>query len=146
MHTLPFVVGVNPHIQSVLRLYEELYDRLLKWPTIETAADEEKTSTELFSLLLRSGRQVPSLLAQASTGIKRHLTAEQLQELLDNMLHTRISRRLLLEHHLSLHNNFCQKPVGVPRPTTVTTTKPIVHAFSSRSSFARATVGRRCST
>jgi hypothetical protein len=29
---------------------------------------------------------VPSLLAQASTGIKRHLTAEQLQELLDDML------------------------------------------------------------
>lgn len=104
LQLLPYIVVANPHIRKVYNAYLSAFGLLRGLPQISTM--EENTE---FALLLRRlvDEHAPMLDALA-TGLReckgKQLVGPQLQldAFLDNMLRSRISRRVIAEQHLHI--------------------------------------------
>lgn len=98
---LPYAVMTNPHMESVYAKYWSAFDRLRKFSRIRTHEDNDKFCALLRSLLQDHLTVIPSLtigIVESSD----HLSAVQLDDFMQRMLRSRISRRVLAEQHIAL--------------------------------------------
>ncbi|KAI8085103.1 branched-chain alpha-ketoacid dehydrogenase [Halteromyces radiatus] len=100
---LPFIVGVNPHMQQVYRLYWEAFDRLRSVPPIKTQQDNERFCELLYTSLQAHLVVIPQL-ALGIQECEQHMNREKRDKFMNSTLRSRISRRVLAEQHLILSN------------------------------------------
>lgn len=133
--SLPFIVGANPHIGRVARLYAESFEILASWRDVLEKGgegEEERFVDSLRELVERHRDNVPTLargksrraetLANVRSGTDQCLTSttshagflesaqymspKAISAFLDEAIHARIGIRLIAEQHLSLASTF----------------------------------------
>ncbi|KAG0211480.1 hypothetical protein BGX28_007841 [Mortierella sp. GBA30] len=102
---LPFIVGTNPHIELVYDLYWQAFEKLSKVPEIRTL-EENDAFCELVKGLLNDHLVVIPQLALGIMECSKHIPAQQIDQFMNKMLRSRISRRVLAEQHISLTANY----------------------------------------
>ncbi|KAH3675033.1 hypothetical protein WICMUC_002865 [Wickerhamomyces mucosus] len=112
LQTLPFNVINNYHLAKVYESYYDIFDRFRKIPAIKTLRDNEKFCITLQDVLTDVNLlNLPNLLMGAlECCILDALPQKELDGLVSSLLRARISRRLILEEHLSLTENFNVDP------------------------------------
>ncbi|RCH87662.1 hypothetical protein CU097_007034 [Rhizopus azygosporus] len=100
---LPFIVGTNPHIEYVYRLYWGAFETMRQFPPIQTESDND-AFCDLLRGLLEDGLLVLPKLARGLSESVAYYPPDQndLDLFLNRMLRSRISRRVLAEQHLAL--------------------------------------------
>lgn len=106
LQLLPFIVVANPHIQRVYHAYYHAFDTLRSTRPAASLRDNEA----LVALLRRLVDEHAPMLDALATGL-RELRSKpvvggqlRLDGFLENMLRSRISRRVLAEQHINLTN------------------------------------------
>ncbi|CAO3587531.1 unnamed protein product [Absidia cylindrospora] len=99
---LPFIVGVNPHMQHVYRLYWEAFDRLRAVPPIETLDQNQRFCEMLHTSLQAHLVVIPQLALGIQECDHQHINREKRDKFMNATLRSRISRRVLAEQHLIL--------------------------------------------
>ncbi|KAG0047843.1 hypothetical protein BGZ83_007200 [Gryganskiella cystojenkinii] len=102
---LPFIVGTNPHIELVYDLYWQAFERLAKIPEIRTL-EENDAFCEIVKDLLSEHLVVIPQLALGIMESAKHIENGTVDQFMNKMLRSRISRRVLAEQHISLTQNF----------------------------------------
>lgn len=100
-YSLPFIVGTNPYIQDVARLYASSFQRLCELPAIHSLEDNDVFTHELRELVHEHADLVPTL-ARGFMECKMYMDNERISRFLDAALHSRIGIRLIAEQHLAL--------------------------------------------
>eukprot|EP00916_Digyalum_oweni_P013715 GHVL01022503.1.p1 GENE.GHVL01022503.1~~GHVL01022503.1.p1 ORF type:complete len:362 (+),score=56.29 GHVL01022503.1:154-1239(+) len=111
---LPFIVVTNPHIHKVYKKYSSALIQSFSTKTIETKEQETELSNRLASLV--SGSQdIIRLMQKGISDLRASHPDIELNEFLDRLFLNRIGTRVLMEQHLSLHENFCNpdKSAGI---------------------------------
>ncbi|KAJ3063767.1 hypothetical protein HDU98_000447 [Podochytrium sp. JEL0797] len=119
---LPFIVGTNPHIQLIYQLYWQAFEAFRTFPEIKTI-DHNRRFCELIEAQLQTHLVViPQLamgMAEAST--PEHMSSEVADRFLNEMLRSRIGRRVLAEQHIALSDTYEQHLTSTD-PTQKSTT------------------------
>ncbi|CAO3574559.1 unnamed protein product [Mortierella alpina] len=102
---LPFIVGTNPHIELVYDLYWQAFEKLSKIPEIRTLEENDAFCEQVKSLLNDHLVVIPQL-ALGIMECSKHIPAQQVDQFMNKMLRSRISRRVLAEQHISLTANY----------------------------------------
>ncbi|KAF9184684.1 hypothetical protein BGZ51_003188 [Haplosporangium sp. Z 767] len=102
---LPFIVGTNPHIELVYDLYWQAFEKLSKVPEIKTL-EENDAFCDMIKALLNDHLVVIPQLALGIMECSKHIPPAQVDQFMNKMLRSRISRRVLAEQHISLTSNF----------------------------------------
>ncbi|KAF8928303.1 hypothetical protein BGZ52_003474 [Haplosporangium bisporale] len=102
---LPFIVGTNPHIELVYDLYWQAFEKLSKVPEIKTLEENDRFC-EMVKALLNDHLVVIPQLALGIMECSKHIPAQQVDQFMNKMLRSRISRRVLAEQHISLTSNY----------------------------------------
>ncbi|KAI9281801.1 branched-chain alpha-ketoacid dehydrogenase [Sporodiniella umbellata] len=101
---LPYILGTNPHIQCVYDLYWQAFDRIRQIPEINTWQDNEKLCQALLESLDAHQVVIPELAKGIHECEKTYqsVITDRLDRFMDATLRSRISRRVITEHHLVL--------------------------------------------
>ncbi|KAF9652219.1 alpha-ketoacid dehydrogenase kinase [Thelephora ganbajun] len=105
MQALPYVVVTKEGVAKVYELYWSAFEKLRKYPPIETLEDNTAFCVFLREILDEHGPVIPSLSLGLSLS-SQYLAPERLDSFMRRMLVSRISRRVLAEHHLALSSAF----------------------------------------
>ncbi|KAI9342852.1 branched-chain alpha-ketoacid dehydrogenase, partial [Obelidium mucronatum] len=106
---LPFIVGTNPHIQLIYSLYWQAFEAFRTFPEIKTLEQNRQFCDLIESQLQTHLVIIPQLamgMAEAST--PEHMTSEMADRFLNEMLRSRIGRRVLAEQHIALSDTYEQ--------------------------------------
>ncbi|KAI9245343.1 branched-chain alpha-ketoacid dehydrogenase [Phascolomyces articulosus] len=98
---LPFIVGTNPHIQSVYDIYWQAFDRLRKVPPIRTLEENDLFCNKLIESLESHMVAIPRLVLGISE-CEQHIDPDRIDRFMHATLRSRVSRRVLSEQHLAL--------------------------------------------
>ncbi|KAF7730148.1 hypothetical protein EC973_002756 [Apophysomyces ossiformis] len=100
---LPFLVGTNPHIEFVYRLYWGAFDKLRKQSTVKNLEDNN-AFCHLLRDLLDDGQLVVPRMALGVSECASFYDKDRhdLDRFVNRMFRSRISRRVLAEQHLAL--------------------------------------------
>jgi hypothetical protein len=102
---LPYILGTNPHIEGVYELYWQAFERIRKIPSIETREENEKFCEILQESLDAHLVVIPQLAKGINECEQQHnniMSMDRLDRFMNATLRSRISRRVLTEHHLVL--------------------------------------------
>eukprot|EP00667_Euglena_gracilis_P013074 EG_transcript_13463 len=104
---LPYIVCINPHITAVLRQFCAAFTVLQAVPPLRTL-EEEQQFTATLTALFRDTSDVIAVMAKGIKEIRQlpgslNINYTYLDSFIDNFLMQRISRRVIAEHHMSLH-------------------------------------------
>lgn len=100
---LPYILGTNPHIECVYDLYWQAFERIRKFPEIETRQQNEVFCDMLQESLDAHLVVIPQLAQGINECEQQHiLSMEKLDGFMNATLRSRISRRTITEHHLVL--------------------------------------------
>ncbi|PAV20924.1 alpha-ketoacid dehydrogenase kinase [Pyrrhoderma noxium] len=105
MQTLPYIVVTQEHVARVYELYWVAFDKFRSFPPITSMAENVKFCDVARGLLNEHAAIIPSLALGLSLS-SHHLSPEQLDAFTTRMLISRISRRVLAEHHIALTEDF----------------------------------------
>lgn len=105
MQALPYVVMTREGVSKVYELYWSAFEKLRKYPQIETLEDNAAFCAFLREILDEHGPVIPSLALGLSL-TSQFLAPERLDSFMRKMLVSRISRRVLAQHHLALSSAF----------------------------------------
>lgn len=100
---LPYILGTNPYIEGVYELYWQAFERIRKIPPIET-----RQENEVFCEILQESLDAHLVvIPQLAKGIveceqQQVMSMDKLDLFMNATLRSRISRRVLTEHHLVL--------------------------------------------
>lgn len=104
---LPYILGTNPHIEGVYDLYWQAFERIRKIPPIETRQENE-IFCDILQESLDAHLVIIPLLARGITECEQQhfqiMSMDKLDQFMNATLMSRISRRVLTEHHLVLSN------------------------------------------
>lgn len=98
---LPFIVGSNPFISKIARLYASSFETLVKFGQIQTQEDNERFTAVLEDLVSEHGQNIPTL-ARGFQEARKYMDARQISAFLDAAIHSRIAIRMIAEQHLAL--------------------------------------------
>ncbi|KAK3084269.1 hypothetical protein FSP39_010860 [Pinctada imbricata] len=102
--TLPFIVGCNSTILKIHEMYIRAFHILHEHPPVTDHESEEKY-TEALKSLLDDHQNVVTMLAEGFSECRRHIKDESMiKGFLDRMLKSRLGIRMLVEHHVALHD------------------------------------------
>lgn len=104
---LPYILGTNPHIQNVYDLYWQAFERIRKIPDITSLEDNEAFCKVLEESLDAHLVVIPQLAQGINECEQMHdsiMSMDRLDNFMNETLRSRISRRVLAEHHLVLSN------------------------------------------
>ncbi|KAI8579526.1 hypothetical protein K450DRAFT_174931 [Umbelopsis ramanniana AG] len=101
---LPFIVGTNPHIERIYRMYWEAFEKIRQYPAIKTLEDNEHFC-DLLNGLLDDGLFVIPELALGATECTGFIAPASFDRFMNTMLRSRISRRVIAEQHLAITAN-----------------------------------------
>ncbi|KAJ3307555.1 hypothetical protein HDU76_004567 [Blyttiomyces sp. JEL0837] len=102
---LPFIVGTNPHIALVYGLYWEAFEKFRSVPEIKTL-ESNREFCELIERMLNSHLIAIPQLAMGIAETASHMSAERADRFMNEMLRSRIGRRVLAEQHIALSAAF----------------------------------------
>lgn len=101
MQTLPYAALVNPHINHVYDLYYSAFETLRKVPEIKTLKDNDNFC-DIIREQLRDHLSVIPRLAMGVLEISESIPSDQCDKLVNSLLRSRISRRVIAEQHCAL--------------------------------------------
>ena len=101
---LPYIVVINPHIKRVYDAYYHAFVELIKEPPVDTVQRNRDFSAKVKLLIEQHTDMVDSLAAGLRECLQKPGMGEQLQldNFLDGMLRSRITRRVMAEQHIAL--------------------------------------------
>ncbi|KAF8314766.1 alpha-ketoacid dehydrogenase kinase N-terminal domain-containing protein [Clavulina sp. PMI_390] len=112
MQALPYVVVTQENVAQVYELYWDAFEKFRRFPPINNLEDNARFCDFLRDLLSLHSRVIPMLALGLSLSSK-HLNADDLDAFVRRMLISRISRRVLVEHHIALSASHQSKnPAG----------------------------------
>ncbi|TPX69955.1 hypothetical protein SpCBS45565_g02073 [Spizellomyces sp. 'palustris'] len=98
---LPFIVGTNPHIEHIYKLYWEAFETFRSIPQITTLEQNREFCDTVEHMLDTHLVAIPRLaMGVAESGV--HLAAREADRFMNEMLRSRIGRRVLAEQHITL--------------------------------------------
>ncbi|KAG8926549.1 hypothetical protein FRC00_002804 [Tulasnella sp. 408] len=101
MQALPYVVVRQEMVAKVYELYWDAFEKIRNYPPI-TNLDENKKFCEFIQGLLNQHSPVIPNLALGLSLTSSYLTPDDLDSFFRRMLVSRISRRVICEHHIAL--------------------------------------------
>ncbi|KZW04069.1 alpha-ketoacid dehydrogenase kinase [Exidia glandulosa HHB12029] len=104
MQSLPYVVVTNDEVAKVYELYWKAFDRFRTYPTITTLAENDAFCQFLHELLDEHLPVIPHLFLGLSLA-SPYMEPEVLDSFMRRMLVSRISRRVLAQHHIALSDS-----------------------------------------
>ncbi|XP_065197120.1 branched-chain alpha-ketoacid dehydrogenase kinase-like [Sycon ciliatum] len=102
--SLPYLVGLNPHVSSVHQLYVVSFRALTAVQPIVTES-EEVAYSKLLRVLLDNHEDVVTTLAHGFRECREILPMKVVKQFLDSFVTSRLGIRMLAEHHLALRKN-----------------------------------------
>lgn len=99
--SLPFIVGTNPHLERIYGLYWAAFEQLRKVPFINSLDENLEYCLLIKKLLMDHGVVIP-LLAMGLAESSRYMSTRSVDRFMNEMLRSRISRRVLAEQHIRL--------------------------------------------
>ncbi|KAI0169504.1 alpha-ketoacid dehydrogenase kinase [Hypoxylon sp. FL1284] len=105
MQRLPYVVVTNPHISDVYELYYSAFDSFRRIKEIKTAEDNDRLCNEISNMLHAHLTVIPKL-AMGILECSDLISAAELDQFMNTILRSRISRRVIAEQHLALTETF----------------------------------------
>ncbi|KAI9490002.1 kinase isozyme 4 [Zychaea mexicana] len=102
--TLPFIVGTNPYIKEIYKLYYESFESLEPYSHDRGAVpanDDIEYSEKLKDLVDRHADNIPTL-ARGFLECKLYMHSQDVAAFLDDMIHARIGIRLIAEQMIAL--------------------------------------------
>ncbi|KAJ7068300.1 branched-chain alpha-ketoacid dehydrogenase kinase [Mycena amicta] len=115
MQKLPFIVVTQEGVAKVYELYWSAFEKLRRYPPINTVEDNNEFCRFLSDILREHWAVIPSLSLGLSLA-SPHLSADVLDSFMRRMLISRISRRVLAEHHIALSNMHSGQTSAHPEP------------------------------
>ncbi|KAM3159762.1 Protein-serine/threonine kinase [Lachancea thermotolerans] len=108
LQMLPFDVVNNFHFCQVYESYYNIFERFRRYPAIKTIEDNEKFAEFLHTILSDfNSLNLPHLIMGAlECRILDLYPPEKMDEVISSLLRARISRRLIVEEHLSITSNY----------------------------------------
>ncbi|KAI9102475.1 hypothetical protein DFS34DRAFT_609306 [Phlyctochytrium arcticum] len=98
---LPFIVGTNPHIEHIYRLYWEAFETFRSIPHITNLEQNREFCDTVERMLDAHLVAIPRLaMGIAESGL--HLNPKEADRFMNEMLRSRIGRRVLAEQHITL--------------------------------------------
>ncbi|KAJ1553723.1 hypothetical protein HK405_007090, partial [Cladochytrium tenue] len=128
---LPFIVGTNPHVARVHDLYWDAFHRLRAVPHVQTLEDNRSFCTLLRALLYEHRIAVPELAAGVAEAVPLHLARDAADAFMNDMLRSRIGRRVLAEQHVAISATLDSLLLESGAPTNGTTAPDSDRPFSS---------------
>ncbi|KAG0265066.1 hypothetical protein BG011_005469 [Mortierella polycephala] len=99
---LPFIVGTNPFIKRVYKLYYDSFQTITASPNeIQNKEDLDRFADMLQGLVASHSDVVP-MLSQGFLECKKYMGKEDIKKFLDGMIRARIGIRLIAEQVISL--------------------------------------------
>ncbi|XXH00449.1 U3 snoRNP protein [Hypoxylon texense] len=105
MQRLPYVVVTNPHISDVYELYYTAFDSFRRIKEIKTTEDNDRLCKEISKMLHAHLTVIPKL-AMGILECSDLISAAELDQFMNTILRSRISRRVIAEQHLALTETF----------------------------------------
>lgn len=108
LQNLPFDVVNNFHFAQVYESYYDIFERFRKFPTIKTLEDNTRFAEFTRKILQDfNSLNLPHLVMGAlECSILDLYPTDKMDALLSELLRARISRRLIVEEHLSVTSNY----------------------------------------
>lgn len=117
LQTLPFGVVNNHHLAQIYESYYLLFNAFRKIPPVKSLDDNEKFCEIISSLLDEHYSNLSHLMMGAlEISILGVLPQTQLDQFMSSMLRSRISRRVIVEEHLSLSELYKSSPYSKRPP------------------------------
>lgn len=105
LQKLPYVVVTNPHISHVYELYYKAFEKLRRVREIKTVEDNDRYCT-VISETLREHLTVIPRLAMGVLECQNLMRPEDMDNFMNTLLRSRISRRVIAEQHIALTETF----------------------------------------
>ncbi|KAJ1869250.1 hypothetical protein LPJ55_005484 [Coemansia sp. RSA 990] len=102
---LPFIVNLNPYINSVYRLYYANFEESRQFPLVETLSDERA----FIGMLTRQSQLLRDIMPQIARGFyecRNYFCPAKSCQFLDQLIKMRIGLRLLTSQHIALFEQF----------------------------------------
>ncbi|EER33239.1 conserved hypothetical protein [Candida tropicalis MYA-3404] len=117
LQTLPFGVVNNFHLAQIYESYYHSFNAFRKIPKIHTIEDNNKFCEMMSSMLDDHIFNLSHLMMGAlEVAISNNLPEAELNQIIHKMLSSRISRRLIIEQHLSISQSYNKKPYDKKPP------------------------------
>eukprot|EP00911_Craspedida_sp_UC1_P000325 UC1_evm1s248 len=107
IHELPYIAGINPHVQEVHDIYMDAFQAIRRVPRIENLDQEAKFHHLLYEQLSFSKRLLRTL-AKAGKEMAPHMRKSEHHAFLDQFVGSRIGRRVLADQYSSLRARYYQ--------------------------------------
>jgi len=105
MQALPYIVVTQDEVAKVYDLYWIAFDKFRSFPPITTMAENLKFCKFVKGLLDEHASVIPALSLGFSLS-SPYMPSDKLDSFMSRMLVSRISRRVLAEHHIALTDDF----------------------------------------
>ncbi|KAF8558745.1 alpha-ketoacid dehydrogenase kinase [Imleria badia] len=115
LQTLPYVVVTQEGVARVYELYWSAFEKFRHFPKITNLSENETFCEFLENILDEHAPVIPSLSLGLSLA-SPHLPPDSLDSFMHRMLVSRISRRVLAEHHLALTKSLGTNSLEAPDP------------------------------
>ncbi|PLW32992.1 hypothetical protein PCANC_21961 [Puccinia coronata f. sp. avenae] len=116
--SLPYIVTSNPYLTETYEIYVEAFEKIRSYPEVGCRIDNQHWCQFLQSLLNQHKVVIPKLaIGVAESAI--HLTNSEIEQFMTRMLYSRISRRVLAEHHIALTRQFLDELSTQPATQSV---------------------------
>ncbi|PBL02587.1 alpha-ketoacid dehydrogenase kinase [Armillaria gallica] len=101
LQALPYIVVTQEGVAKVYELYWSAFEKFRRYPVVTSLAENEKFCQFVAQLLNEHATVIPNLYLGLSLS-SPYLAPDQLDSFMRRMLISRISRRVLAEHHIAL--------------------------------------------
>ncbi|KZT66020.1 alpha-ketoacid dehydrogenase kinase [Daedalea quercina L-15889] len=115
MQTLPYVVVNQEGVATVYEAYWTAFDKFRRYPEIKSLVENESFCNFVRGLLDEHKAVIPNLSLGLSLA-SPYLEPDRLDSFMHRMLVSRISRRVLAEHHIALSKYFSARQRGDRMP------------------------------
>lgn len=133
LQTLPFGIANNFHLGQIYESYYHLFNAFRKIPPINTLEDNDRFCETLSSLLDSHIFNLSHLMMGAlEVSILTNFPQEDLDKFMSTMVRSRISRRLIVEEHLSMTENYRSLPNSNKAPDYI---GELFHTCNARDNF-----------
>ncbi|KAK9240117.1 branched-chain alpha-ketoacid dehydrogenase [Lipomyces kononenkoae] len=109
MQSLPYSIVQNNHISNVYELYYHSFNTIRRFPVIKTIEDNSRFCDLLRELLAQHTAVIPQLV-MGVIECADLVDSKRMDNFMDSMLRSRISRRVLTEQHIALTEEFLKDP------------------------------------
>ncbi|KAJ2857805.1 hypothetical protein J3B02_000744 [Coemansia erecta] len=102
---LPYIVNLNPHINSVYKIYFANFEESRKFPMVQSTQDQEK----FVDMLARQSRVLRDIMPDIARGFyecKSYFGTEERGQFLDQLIKMRIGLRLLTSQYIAQYHQY----------------------------------------